>query len=169
MAFYLWPMRTLIFSVIFIFSFGAGERLQAQKIASYKTDDLLQRVADKDTLYIVNFWATWCVPCVKELPSFSVVHDLYKGQPVKVLLLSFDFKEQYPQKLQAWVKKKKLSPEVIWFNESNPTDYIPRIAPEWEGGLPATLLINNRTGSRELMSREVSADELKKWLDSQLP
>ena len=142
--------------------------VQAQKIKSYSADDLVQRVSHPDTLYIVNFWATWCVPCVKELPSFNMVHDLYKGKPVKVLLVSFDFKEQYPARLQAWVSKKKLHPEVVWFNETNPTDYIPKIAPEWEGGLPATLLINNKTKEKKLKAEEISTEELKSWIEKQL-
>lgn len=141
---------------------------QAQKIKSYSANDLVERVSHPDTIYIVNFWATWCVPCVKELPSFNMVHDLYKGKPVKVLLVSFDFKEQYPAKLQAWVSKKKLHPEVVWFNETNPTEYIPKIAPEWEGGLPATLLINNKTKEKKLKAEEISTEELKGWIEKQL-
>ena len=140
----------------------------AQKIKSYTAADLVQRTANPDTIYIVNFWATWCIPCVKELPSFNMVHDLYKDKPVKVLLVSFDFKEQYPAKLEAWVNKKKLHPEVVWFNETNPNEYIPKIAPEWEGGLPATLFINNRTGEKKLKADEITIDELKDWLDKQL-
>ena len=141
---------------------------QAQKIKSYNADELVARTANTDTIYIVNFWATWCVPCVKELPSFNIVNDYYKGKPVKVILASFDFKEQYPQKLESWVSKKKLHPEVVWFNETNPTDYIPKIAPEWEGGLPATLLINNKKGIKKLISDEVTVEELKTWIEAQL-
>lgn len=141
---------------------------QAQKIKSYNADELVARTANTDTIYIVNFWATWCVPCVKELPSFNIVNDYYKGKPVKVILASFDFKEQYPQKLESWVSKKKLHPEVVWFNETNPTDYIPKIAPEWEGGLPATLLINNKKGIKKLIPDEVTVEELKTWIEAQL-
>lgn len=140
----------------------------AQKIKSYNAEELMQRVSNPDTVYIVNFWATWCIPCVKELPSFNIAHDLHKGKPVKVLLVSFDFKEQYPAKLEAWVAKKKLHPEVIWFNESNPNDYIPKIAPQWEGGLPATLFINNKTGEKKFKAEEVTTEELNSWIDKQL-
>lgn len=164
---YLCAMKKAILSLsFFLFAFYANA--QGQKIKSYNADNLLQRVSDKDTIYIVNFWATWCIPCVKELPSFNMIHDLYKGKPVKVLLVSFDFKEQYPVKLQAWVSKKKLHPEVVWFSETNPTEYIPKIAPKWEGGLPATLMINNKTGEHKLKAEEISTDELKEWIENQL-
>jgi thiol-disulfide isomerase/thioredoxin len=140
----------------------------AQKIASYAAGDLNKRTASKDTIYIVNFWATWCVPCVKELPAFNKIQEEYKDKAVKVILVSFDFKEQYPDKLSAWVKKKQLVPEVVWFNETNPTLYIPKMAPEWEGGLPATILINNTKGERLLKAGEITFDELKSWIDKQL-
>jgi len=147
---------------------AASYNASAQKIASCNAEQLVQRISDPDTIYVVNFWATWCVPCVRELPSFNIAHDLYKGKPVKVLLVSFDFKEQYPAKLEAWVRKKKLHPEVVWFNETNPTEYIPKIAPEWEGGLPATLFINNRTGEKKLKAEGITTEELTGWINQQL-
>jgi thiol-disulfide isomerase/thioredoxin len=164
---YLWDMKKLRTLLLIVLPAVLGNDLHAQKINAVNSGQLLERVAHNDTLYIVNFWATWCLPCVKELPSFSVIHDLYAGKPVKVLLLSFDFKENYPRRLEQWVSNKKLSPEVLWFNEANPTEYIPRIAPEWEGALPATLLINNRTQERKLIQGEVSSELLKGWLEQQ--
>jgi|SRR5690606_22533268 len=156
----------LLFGVWLLFSV---QSVSAQKkIPSYSSEDLLERLSNKDTLYVVNFWATWCVPCVKELPAFTVIADLYAGQPVKVLLVSFDFKEQYPGQLTSWVRKKRLRPEVVWFNESNPNQYIPKIAPEWSGTLPGTLLLNTGKGHRRFIANEVSADELKRWIDKSL-
>lgn len=147
---------------------GWAGSAQGQSIPSYGSEDVLKRVAGPDTLYIVNFWATWCVPCVKELPAFASIDKMYSGAPVKVILLSFDFKEQYPEQLEAWVQKRGLSTEVAWFNETNPTQYIPKIAPDWEGALPATLLIDNRTGEKTLLQEPVDADRLKQWIDQRL-
>lgn len=159
-------MKKLIFSLLLLLSFVFHVR--AQKLAAYNADDLVKRISNKDTIYIVNFWATWCIPCVKELPAFTAAHDFFEHKPVKVLLVSFDFKEQYPAKLKAWVAKKKLHPEVVWFSETNPTLYIPKIAPEWEGGLPATLFVNNSTGERKFKAEEVTTEELKSWISAQL-
>lgn len=158
----------LTFFLFLISLIGSVQMARAQKISAYNADQLMQRVSNPDTIYVVNFWATWCVPCVEELPSFNMINDLYKGKPVKVLLLSFDFKEQYPAALESWVKKKKLHPEVAWFNETNPTEYIPKIAPTWEGGLPATLFINNKTGEKTVKPDQITTDELKSWIDKQL-
>lgn len=164
---YLCYMKKILL-FIFILAFAGNSDVQARKIKSYDAESLIRRTSGRDTIYIVNFWATWCIPCVKELPSFNLVHDLYKGRPVKVLLVSFDFKEQYPARLEDWVSKKKLHPEVVWFSETNPTEYIPKVAPGWEGGLPATLLINNKTGEHRLKAEEITTEELKSWIEEQL-
>ena len=60
-------------------------------------DPLLHK--DNDTTYVVNFWATWCKPCVAELPYFEQLTETYKGQKVKVLLVSLDFSKQIESKL----------------------------------------------------------------------
>lgn len=139
----------------------------AQHLPAYNAEQLNKRIANKDTLYIVNFWATWCIPCVKELPAFDSMHLAYKDKPVKVILLSFDFEEQYPDKITQWLQKKKVQAEVIWFNESKPNDYIPKIAPDWEGALPATILVNNKKQTRELIAQSLDFTQLKEWVQQQ--
>lgn len=111
-----------------------------QKIASINADDLNKRLANKDTIYVVNYWATTCIPCIKEMPILESINKKYKGKKVKVLLLSFDFKEYYPAKLTNYVHKKQYQSEVLWFSEQKPNVYIPKLNDAWEGSLPATTI-----------------------------
>ena len=79
----------------------------SQKVSVYKIDNLLKRIHNtSDTTYIVNFWATWCKPCVAELPDFNKIDSVYKTQKIKVLLVSLDFKEDANLKLKSlfWMK-----------------------------------------------------------------
>ena len=72
----------------------------------YKIDDLTKRIFNtNDTTYIVNFWATWCKPCVSELPEFEKLHQGSKGKQIKVLLVSMDFKEELDKKLKNFLEK----------------------------------------------------------------
>lgn len=149
--------------------FGKMGDIYAQEniIKSYNSENLLDRIKSEDTLYIVNFWATWCIPCVKELPYFESANEKFKNKPVKIILLSFDFEEQYPESLTSWIEKKEIKSEVIWFSESKPNDYIPKIAPEWEGSLPATLFINNKKNTKMLVANEVSFEQISNWVEEQ--
>lgn len=136
--------------------YGAG----AQRIASYDADALMARATGSDTTYIINFWATWCVPCVKELPEFNTLQQRFAGEKVKVLLVSFDFEDAYPKKLQAFIQKKKLLPEVAWFRETDANAFIPKIDDAWSGALPATLIMNKGADFKRLVERPVTADEI---------
>ncbi|MCD6063827.1 MAG: hypothetical protein K0R82_1738 [Flavipsychrobacter sp.] len=141
--------------------------LQAQVIPVYKVDNLVNRYANSDTLYIVNFFATWCGPCIKELPEFDHMADAYQNRPVKVLLVSVDFPKDY-KKLASFVKKRKLQHEVVWLNESDANYFIPRIDNRWQGSIPATLIVNNKTEYKNFFEGMISAKQLQVLIDKQL-
>lgn len=143
--------------------------LQAQTIPAYNSEALNARLASSnDTVYVVNYWATWCIPCVKELPYFEKLAEKYKYEKVKVLLVNFDFKEQYPKGIANFVSKKKLTAEVVWFSESKPNDFIPKIAPEWSGALPATTFSAQKGKKRVFEEGEVNFEFLDQTVQNLL-
>lgn len=148
---------------------GLGFAASAQNIPSYKADVLMKRVsADNDTLYVINFWATWCGPCIKELPEFDKLAEKYKGMPVKILLVSLDFKNDYPAKIQKFINKRKLAHEVVWLNETNANEFIPKIENEWQGSIPATLLLYPKREYRKFFEGMVKSSQLSILIDKQL-
>lgn len=123
-------------------------------------DRLYDRIKySSDTLYVINFWATWCVPCIKELDSFEKLNKQYKNEKLKVLLISVDFESKLSS-LTAFVKKRNLQTEVFLLNEKNEQEYINRIDSGWSGAIPATLFIKNN--NRKFFEREFTYDELVK-------
>ena len=134
----------------------------AQRIPAMGMDEIIKSNASKDTLYIVNLWATWCVPCVQELPAFNKLYKEYAGQPVKVLLVSLDFKEDYPMKLATFLERKKILPPVVWLSDTNPNDFVPKVDKAWGGSIPATLIIHPGKGYKKFIEGQVTEREVEK-------
>ena len=133
--------------------------LFAQRVELITLDHLYQRVEmGKDTTYIINFWAIWCAPCVKELPHLEKVTAEYKNSPLKVLLISLDARSKMNQTVVPFVKKRGLSNEVFLLDEKDQQVYINRIDSSWSGALPATLMMKQQ--HRKFFEQGFSYEEL---------
>jgi thiol-disulfide isomerase/thioredoxin len=151
----------LIFSLLFSFS------ITSQNIAVIKITDLETRIHNSsDTTYIVNFWATWCAPCVKELPDFDSINRNYKDKKVKVLLVTMDFKDELQAKVLPFLSAKKLTSEVLLLDEVNGNYFIPKVSDAWTGALPATLIINNKKKINHFFEKKLTYAFLKNEIES---
>ncbi len=138
----------------------------AQEIKVIKLADLEKRIRNQsDTTFIVNFWATWCVPCVKELPDFDSIHKVYTGKKVKVLLVSLDFKEELQSKLIPFIQTKNIVAETVLLDEVNGNYFIPKISTFWSGAIPATLILNNNKKVDHFFEKKLDYEFLKKEIE----
>jgi thiol-disulfide isomerase/thioredoxin len=137
----------------------------SQKISVIKITDLESRINNQsDTTYIINFWATWCAPCVKELPDFDSVARTTEGK-VKMLFVTMDFKEDINSKVLPFLKKKPLHSDVLLLDEVNGNYFIPKVSEQWTGAIPATLILNNKKKHREFYEKKLNYDFLKNEID----
>ena len=131
----------------------------SQNVKLINIDQLNERIkTGKDSTYVVNFWATWCAPCIKELPHFEKLQADYKSDKLVVLLISVDFKSKLSSAVVPFVKRKNLKNEVLLLNESSPQEYIDRIDPSWSGSIPATLFIKG--DKRKFVESEFTYEQL---------
>ena len=118
---------------------------------------------ENDTTYIVNFWATWCRPCVHELPDFEQLAVDYKNEKVKFLLVSLDFPQQLETQVVPFIKEHKIKSEVVLLFDTNANVWINKVSEDWSGSIPATLVYNKNV--RKFHEGAYSYDELKSIIE----
>ncbi len=96
-----------------------------------------------DTVYVINFWATWCVPCVKELPDFEQLNATYADKNFKMILVSLDFKSALESRVIPFVAEKNIKAEVLLLHAPDANAWINKVNPSWSGAIPATVIYKN--------------------------
>ncbi len=151
----------LLLSLAVVLLLGAAQgRAQAVSVITFdQLDSLTQSTGD--TLVIFNFWATWCTPCIAEMPAFDSLHRAYTGRKVRVVFVSLDFISQLEKRVIPFAGKRKFAPPIVLLNAPDPNSWIDRISPAWSGSIPATLVVNNAKNIRNFYEREFTFDELQ--------
>jgi len=122
----------------------------------------------EDKLFVVNMWATWCGPCVTELPAFQKVAKEYNPAKVSFIMISLDFPSQIQTQLIPFLKKNNISLNVSVMTELDYNAWIDKIDPSWQGSIPATLFFNNADKTRHFHEGALTETELRKLLDKYL-
>lgn len=154
--------KLVVFLSICLFS--ACEAMPRPAVRVVKFDALQHLMTrDSDHIEVINFWATWCKPCIKELPYFQSLHN-NMADKVNVTLISLDFADVLHEKVIPFVMKRGLTPEVWLLDEIDYNSWIDRVDPSWSGAIPATLIINHQTGERKFVERELGEGEIEQMI-----
>jgi thiol-disulfide isomerase/thioredoxin len=114
---------------------------------------------ETDSIYVINFWATWCAPCVKEIPAFEKLHETYSEKKVKVLFVSLDFPAQLQSRVIPFIERMKMDAEVVLLNDPNSNRWIPIVSEKWSGAIPATLIYSK--DFNKFYEQEFTFDQLQ--------
>lgn len=128
----------------------------AQNIKKVKIEELADYIAKSDRPLVVNFWASWCAPCVKEIPYFHEEIKKYAEQKAELVLVSLDFADAYPAKIASFIKKNNYDASFFWLNETNADHFCPLIDSKWTGSIPSTLFVNNKKSYRKFFERQLT-------------
>jgi thiol-disulfide isomerase/thioredoxin len=134
-----------LFGIVGACTLSAQTKLVTNPVV-YDNFEALEPVLNRqtDTIYVINFWATWCAPCVAELPLFEQLSQQIQGKKIKVLLVSIDFKRDLETKLKPFLAKRTLQTPVISLTDSRQQLWIDKVDPNWSGAIPATLIYRNQ-------------------------
>lgn len=128
-----------------------------QEIPIIKFGDLDRLIDNKDqNIRVINFWATWCAPCVSELPLFEAI----PSDQADVVLINLDFADKI-DRVKSFVIRKKMTKKVFLLDEIDYNSWIDKVDKTWSGAIPATLFVNSKTGKRKFVAKELTEGELQ--------
>jgi len=114
---------------------------------------------DSEQIEVINFWATWCKPCITEMPYIQALAK--NNENVHVTMVSLDFAEGFESKVIPFVKEKELVTDVILLDNLDYNSWIDKVDPSWTGAIPATLIINHKNGKRKFVEKELEEGEIE--------
>lgn len=119
-----------------------------------------------DTVFVINLWATWCGPCVEELPEFLKFDHDYRNKKVKVILVSLDMRSKIASTVIPFLEKRKVTTKTVVLSDPDMNRWIPLIDKNWEGTIPSTLIFskNKRQFYPHPLTFEDLENEVKKFL-----
>jgi len=117
---------------------------------------------NNDTVYLINFWATWCAPCRKELPDIERIGEKYASSRLQIILVSLDMPETLETTLYPFLRKNNIRSKVVVLDDPDSNRWIDRVDSLWGGSIPATLIYRNN--DKLFIEKQVDFD----YLDSVL-
>ncbi|WP_121357057.1 TlpA family protein disulfide reductase [Flavisolibacter nicotianae] len=153
-------MKKKRLSSMLLAALAMGLWTEAQTVPRWSTADLQHAINTTRGPVILNFWATFCKPCIAEMPRFQAMARRYRSKGVKLILVSLDMKESYPREIAAFVKKREIRSAVVFLDEQNADRFVPLVDTSWSGAIPATLFLYPAKNYRAFFEEELSGEKL---------
>jgi thiol-disulfide isomerase/thioredoxin len=135
---------------------ATGKEVQRLSLMTFQN---LINSNNKDKLYIYNFWATWCKPCIEEMPYFELLQNAYP-EKVEVIFVSLDDPKKIKKQVLPFIREREITAEVVLIEKFGDAE-IQAISEDWDGTIPATLFVNNQKDVRDFRQQEFTFGELK--------
>jgi thiol-disulfide isomerase/thioredoxin len=145
--------------ILFLFLFVITNA-SAQEIPKWKVSDLQSAIKSADKPTIFNFWATFCKPCIEEIPWFQEMVKKYDSAGIQLVLVNLDMSETY-SKLRPFALKRGFLSLVYFLDETNADLFCPVVDESWSGAMPASLFVNNKTGYHQFYGEQLSKQQLE--------
>jgi thiol-disulfide isomerase/thioredoxin len=158
-------LAALLFTLLYCSAYGQNQKVELWGIEQLQ--DYMESGDNDSKLKVINFWATWCAPCIKELPYYEEVNTNYQNG-VEVLLVSLDFADDLDNKVISLLEKKSIKSKVVLLANENYNEWIDKVDKSWTGAVPATMFITSE-GKHVFYEREFEREELFSVIDKLKP
>ena len=140
---------------------------QIQTTVELIDSTVFQKILDEnhDNILVVNVWATWCVPCVKEMPDLNRLANEYKDKKVKIISISIDYADEIESKIIPFIQKHKINFPVYVNNFENDEKFINYLNLEWSGAIPATFIYDKKGNQKKFLSGKHSFTDFKEAVE----
>lgn len=158
-------VKKYLFLLVLFLMIGAV-RTNAQSVKIIKSDELFRMIDqcdEKNDIHVYNFWATWCAPCIRELPQFESINNAFGN--VDVTLISIDDVDLLEKKVKPFLQKKNIKSQVVLLDETDFNEIIPGVDDSWSGAIPATVIVDCRNGEQLFFEKEFKEGELKETIN----
>ena len=143
---------------------------QSEKVKIIKFEDLRKIMNHlSDTTLVIHFWATWCKPCVEELPNFEKLSIEYAPKKIRFIMVSMDFPKDIGKKVIPFVVKNNIHSEVVLLDEPDYNAWIDDVDKEWSGTIPATLILNLTIRRRIFFEGQANLNKFMEELKEMTP
>ncbi|MEM6767199.1 MAG: TlpA disulfide reductase family protein [Bacteroidota bacterium] len=152
--------RLLILSLLAcLWQLGSAQSVQQIDFKTFES----HLTTKSDTTYLYNFWATWCKPCIKEIPYLQQAKADHQQEKFQVVYVSLDFPDQM-KLVESFVARKGLAP--VWLlDEPDANSWIDKVSPKWTGAIPASLLVNRAKDQYEFYEGSFTQESLNAWIE----
>lgn len=133
----------ILFLVVGLFASCQPEKEKPLYVSYQNFDDIAHLFStDSDSTYVINFWATWCKPCIEEMPYFEQLHEEFSDNKLKVVLVSLDFEKDVETRLIPFLEAQQLQSDVALLLDGKYNNWIDKVESSWDGAIPVTLIYN---------------------------
>lgn len=143
---------------------------QSEKVRVIHFEDLQKQINNiSDTTLVVHFWATWCRPCIEELPNYEKLSQEFATKKIRFVFVSMDFPKDLKGKVEPFVTKNNINSEVVLLDEPDYNAWIDEIDKEWSGTIPATLMVNLNMRKRVFFEGQANMEKFLEELKEMTP
>jgi thiol-disulfide isomerase/thioredoxin len=120
---------------------GSAASDTSRKVVKIDEKQFFELLKPQGRPILINFWATWCVPCREEFPDLVKIDSEFRGK-IDFITISLDFEEELETSVPEFLAEMKATMPTYLLITPDETAAIAAVSKDWGGGLPYTILLN---------------------------